>query len=69
MVIEHSFMDRSYTAKIRYIFCSYRSMYIYIYIILYIIHNIIYIIYIIYIYKHISDEYKKYKKPLLETLL
>ena len=32
MVIEHSFMDRSYTAKIRYIFCSYRSMYIYIYI-------------------------------------
>ena len=41
MVIEHSFMNRSYTAKIHYIFCSYRSKYIYIY-------NI-YIYYILYI--------------------
>ena len=73
MVIElWSNMNRSYTAKIHYIFCSYRSKYIYIYIyihiyILYIIYNIIYIIYIIYIYIilyiYISNEYKKYKKP------
>ena len=62
MVIElWSNMNRSYTAKIHYIFCSYRSKYMYIYIyiyiyILYIIYNIINIIYIyiiLYIYIYI----------------